>query len=84
MTARTVARFKREKIPLNDITEKNIKKVTQFREGGKEAFKDFVQKVGKLGLGRWQKREDVPFDGLGEDGELEGKKKRERRWGGFI
>ncbi|KAF7924780.1 uncharacterized protein EAE98_004075 [Botrytis deweyae] len=84
MTARTVARFRKEKIPMNDITERNIEKVTQFREGGEEAFERFVSRVGKLGLGRDKKRMDVPFDGTGEEGVLEGKKKRERRWGGFI
>lgn len=84
MTARTVARFRKEKIPMNDITERNIEKVTQFREGGQEAFEKFVTRVEKLGLGTKKGRQDVPFDGPGEEGEKEGKKKRERRWGGFI
>ncbi|KAI9643232.1 54S ribosomal protein L8, mitochondrial [Ciborinia camelliae] len=84
MTARTVARFRKENIPMNDITERNVEKVTQFRQGGEEAFEKFVGRVEKLKLGRTIGRQDVPFDELGEDGVKEGKRKREKRWGGFI
>ncbi|CAD6445287.1 39f4a745-f077-4fcc-bfd3-e09d3200ceed [Sclerotinia trifoliorum] len=83
MTARTVARFRSERIPLNSITERNVEKVTQFRKGGEEAFEKFVTRVGQLGLGKKIKREDVPFDGMGRRG-VGGKRRREKRWGGFI
>lgn len=69
---------------MNDITERNVEKVTQFREGGKEAFDKFVNTVGKMRLGNTIKREDVPFDGENKEGEEDGKRRRERRWGGFI
>jgi large subunit ribosomal protein L17 len=48
MTARTVARVEAEGKEINDMTAKNIKKVTQFREDGEERLREMVEKVAKL------------------------------------
>jgi hypothetical protein len=51
MTAATVARNEALGIGANKITLLNRKKVTQFREGGKEEFKVMVQRLRRLGFG---------------------------------
>jgi hypothetical protein len=48
MTAKTLARQRAQGIQLNDITKMNIKKVTQFREGGEDALKEMVNKLRSL------------------------------------
>jgi large subunit ribosomal protein L17 len=44
MTAKTVARCAKEDKDLNDLTLKNIKKVTQFRANGQEELEKMVEK----------------------------------------
>jgi large subunit ribosomal protein L17 len=45
MTAKTVARCAKEDKDLNELTLKNIKKVTQFRENGQEELEEMVEKL---------------------------------------
>jgi len=45
MTARTVARLEKEGKELNEMTQRNVEKVTQFREGGQDALRDMVERV---------------------------------------
>jgi hypothetical protein len=46
----------RENLPMNDYTELNIKKATQFRKDGVEELRSLVQKFAKLG----PSKEDIP------------------------
>src|SRR5436305_15068957 len=48
MTAKTLARQRAEGVRPNNITKVNIKKVTQFREGGEDALKEMVNKLRSL------------------------------------
>lgn len=48
MTARTLARLQKEDKEINDITAKNIDKVTRFRRGGEAALEDLVKKMSKM------------------------------------
>lgn len=45
MTARTVAKFRSEGKELNEMTQRNVEKVTQFRPDGKKALERMVKKV---------------------------------------
>ena len=45
MTARTVARLEMQGKELNEMTQRNVEKVTQFREDGTNAFKKMVQRM---------------------------------------
>lgn len=56
MTARAVSRQREMDWDMNDITERNIRKVTQFRKGGIEALEEAV---GKLNLSNSKVLEDV-------------------------
>ncbi len=51
MTARTVAHFRGEGIELNEMTTKNIQKVTRYRKGGEKDFEEMVEKINKLKVG---------------------------------
>lgn len=51
MTARTLATIQKEGREVNDLTAKNIEKVTKFREGGEDALEDMVQKIKGLEFG---------------------------------
>ncbi|WLF78762.1 hypothetical protein PVL30_002505 [Lodderomyces elongisporus] len=42
-TAKAVAKMELQNIPLDDITELNVKKLTERRPGGEEAFRDAVE-----------------------------------------
>src|ERR1700712_1130260 len=44
LTAQTLAHRMRENLPMNDYTELNIKKATQFRKDGVEELRSLVQK----------------------------------------
>jgi large subunit ribosomal protein L17 len=48
MTARTVARLRDEGKEFNEMTERNIEKVTQFRQGGEDALEEMVKKIRNL------------------------------------
>ncbi|KAB5535092.1 ribosomal protein L17 [Coniochaeta sp. 2T2.1] len=50
VTAAAVARDREMGKEHNDLTERNMKKVTQFRKGGVVAFEEMVQKVQELNL----------------------------------
>jgi large subunit ribosomal protein L17 len=49
MTARTLARQRdlagKGKAEVNEITQKNIDKVTRYREDGEEALEDMVKRI---------------------------------------
>ena len=51
MTARTVARLEEEGKELNEMTQRNVEKVTQFRKGGDEALKNLVEQMKELDVG---------------------------------
>lgn len=48
ITARTVARLRKEKKDVNDLTQKNINKVTRFRKDGDAALEDMVKRLSKM------------------------------------
>jgi large subunit ribosomal protein L17 len=45
MTARTVARLKGEGRPVNEMTERNIEKVTRYRQNGQQELTKMVKKM---------------------------------------
>jgi hypothetical protein len=52
MTARTVARERGEGKEPNEMTARNIDKVTRFRPGGEKALEDMVEKIADLEIGK--------------------------------
>jgi len=48
MTARTLAHQRREGRDVNDVTAKNIMKVTRFREGGEDDLEKMVGRFERL------------------------------------
>jgi large subunit ribosomal protein L17 len=48
MTARTVARLEKNGKELNELTMKNVAKVTRYRDGGEAALREIVDKVSTL------------------------------------
>jgi hypothetical protein len=51
MTARTVARCRGEGKEINEMTAKNIEKVTRFRRNGKQALETMVERLNLLKIG---------------------------------
>lgn len=51
MTARTVARLRGEGQDLNEMTQRNIEKVTRYRPDGEKALEDMVEKLNDLEVG---------------------------------
>jgi len=51
MTAATVARDRKLGKDHNELTIKNMRKVTQFRKDGNRAFEDLADKISNLNLG---------------------------------
>ena len=51
MTARTVARLEDEGKDLNEMTRRNVEKVTRFREGGEGSLREMVGVMRGLGKG---------------------------------
>ncbi len=51
LTARTVARVRERGQEINEVTERNITQVTQFRKDGKQELEEMVNKVGGLKVG---------------------------------
>jgi large subunit ribosomal protein L17 len=50
MTARTLARLEYEGKELNEMTQRNVEKVTQFREGGEHTLRDMVERMKGLAV----------------------------------
>jgi large subunit ribosomal protein L17 len=48
LTARTLARLQKEDKEVNDLTAKNIDKVTRFRKDGEAALEEMVKRMSKL------------------------------------
>lgn len=48
MTARTLVRQRSKGLQINDITAKNVAKVTRFRPDGKEELEQTVQRLGNM------------------------------------
>lgn len=46
ITARAVARQREEELAMNEITSRNVQKVTQFRKGGVEALEKAIRQLG--------------------------------------
>jgi hypothetical protein len=57
MTARTLAKVEKEGKEVNDMTTKNIQKVTRFRAGGERALRQMVDRMSKLEVDRAGKEE---------------------------
>ena len=55
MTAKTLSNIPEDKC-LNEMTAKNVKKVTQFRENGMETLRDLVTKMKEHKVARWDDR----------------------------
>jgi DNA-directed RNA polymerase alpha subunit len=51
MTARTVARFRGEGQDLNEMTQRNVEKVTKYRPNGEKALEEMVEKLNGLEVG---------------------------------
>lgn len=51
MTARTLAKIQAEEREVNDLTARNIDKVTRYRKDGEEALEQMVQKIRHLEVG---------------------------------
>ena len=51
MTARTLARLEEEGKGMNEMTQRNVEKVTQFRKGGREALNNMVDRMKELEVG---------------------------------
>lgn len=45
MTALTLGRIQQNKEKINEATQRNIDKVTQFREGGQQALQSMVKQI---------------------------------------
>lgn len=48
LTAQTVARDRLLNRPQSDITAKNVRKVTRYREGGKEGFEEMIDRFTEM------------------------------------
>ncbi|KAH8596430.1 ribosomal protein L17 [Bisporella sp. PMI_857] len=48
MTARTIARQRKEGQEMNEMTKRNIEKVVRYRKNGEKELEDMVQKMSKL------------------------------------
>jgi hypothetical protein len=62
MTAATLARRREEGVSMNEVTALNVKKVTQFREGGEEELERMVEEIaakkgGLMGKSRGRRSE---------------------------
>lgn len=51
MTARTVARRRGEGMEINEMTARNIEKVTRYRPNGEKELEKMVEKLNKLEVG---------------------------------
>lgn len=51
MTARTLARQREQGLETNEITQKNVEKVTRFRKDGKEELESMIERLGKVEVG---------------------------------
>lgn len=72
MTARTVARTREKNQEINDLTQKNIDKVTRYRAGGQEALEDMIKSLSDLKVVKNRR------DASGDPEHLE------KRWGGRV
>jgi hypothetical protein len=48
MTARTIARRKKEGMEINEMTARNIEKVTRYRPNGEKDLESMVEKLNRL------------------------------------
>lgn len=48
LTARTIARQRKEGEEINEMTRRNLEKVTRFRPGGEKDLEKMVKLVGKM------------------------------------
>ncbi|RFU29885.1 hypothetical protein B7463_g6417, partial [Scytalidium lignicola] len=51
MTARTLARQREQGLEINDVTQKNVEKVTRFRKDGKEELEGMIEQLGRVEVG---------------------------------
>jgi large subunit ribosomal protein L17 len=72
MTARTVARTREKNQEINELTQKNIDKVTRYRAGGEKALEDMIKSLSSLKVVK--NRQDASGDPANV----------EKRWGGRV
>jgi hypothetical protein len=51
MTARTIARQRGEGKDINEMTQRNVEKVTRYRPNGEEELEQMVEKLNDLEVG---------------------------------
>lgn len=56
MTARTVAKLRKEGRPINEMTERNIEKVTRYRPKGEQELEKMVKRMKEVQI---QGRDDA-------------------------
>lgn len=59
MTARTLAKLRTEGKPLNELTQRNVDKVTRFRADGANVLEKMVKRMRKLEIGEDRARARV-------------------------
>lgn len=98
MTARTIARCRGEGKDINEMTQRNIDKVTRFRPSGGSQLESMVNKLNNLEIGarddyKEEQAKEMPTWGKNEDGKVlkkvkfwarENAKSDEKRWGGKV
>jgi large subunit ribosomal protein L17 len=52
MTARTIARQRGEGEEMNEMTQRNVEKVTRFRPAGEADLEQMVEQLSTLGVGK--------------------------------
>lgn len=98
MTARTIARCRGEGKDINEMTQRNIDKVTRFRPNGNSQLESMVNKLNTLEIGtrddyEEEQSKEMPTWGKDEDGKVlrkvkfwarDNAKSDEKRWGGKV
>lgn len=51
MTARTIARQRGEGQEINEMTQRNVEKVTRYRPNGEQDLEEMVEKLNELEVG---------------------------------
>ena len=75
MTARTLAKLKKDGNEINEMTRMNIKKVTRFRKGGHRQLNEMVARMRGLEVGERDKEalQEVERNGQEEEVETQGR-----------
>jgi large subunit ribosomal protein L17 len=87
MTAATLERVRKNKQQVNEMTQRNIEKVTRFRPDGKEALKDMINRLRTFSVATQREKEaeakeidDEELPGNFESRERRGKRGKSSRY----